>query len=162
MQLWGLLQSLVILALANGAPVIAKKIFGGRFAWPLDGGIRFFDRRPLLGASKTIRGIVVSLLVATAGAPLIGVAPGTGAAMAAAAMAGDLVSSFVKRRLAMPPSTQALGLDQVPESFFPLLAARAALSLTAGDIALGVAAFFVGEILLSRLLYKAHLRDQPY
>jgi CDP-2,3-bis-(O-geranylgeranyl)-sn-glycerol synthase len=30
------------------------------------------------------------------------------------------------------------------------------------DIAVGVAVFFVGELLISRLLYKAHLRDQPY
>src|SRR6266404_5963239 len=30
------------------------------------------------------------------------------------------------------------------------------------DIALGVGVFFVGELILSRLLYKVHLRDKPY
>jgi len=30
------------------------------------------------------------------------------------------------------------------------------------DIAAGVAIFLVGELLLSRLLFKAHLRDEPY
>jgi hypothetical protein len=68
----------------------------------------------------------------------------------------------VKRRLNFPPSSQALGLDQVPESLFPMLACRGALSLTIQDIALGVGVFFIGELILSRLLYWVHLRDKPY
>jgi CDP-archaeol synthase len=85
-----------------------------------------------------------------------------GAIVAGATMAGDLFSSFVKRRLNLPPSSQALGLDQVPESLFPMLACRDALSLTIADIALGVGIFFIGELILSRLLYQVHLRDEPY
>jgi hypothetical protein len=77
-------------------------------------------------------------------------------------MAGDVFSSFVKRPMNRPPSGPETGLDQVPQSLFPLLACRDALSLTAVDIALAVASFFVGELILSRLLYRAHLRDQPY
>jgi CDP-2,3-bis-(O-geranylgeranyl)-sn-glycerol synthase len=82
--------------------------------------------------------------------------------VAGTAMAGDLFSSFVKRRLNLPPSSQALGLDQIPESLLPMLACRDALSLTAADIVVGVAIFFVGELVLSRLLFNAHLRDEPY
>lgn len=162
MHVLAILQILVLLTLANGAPVVAKKVLGDRLNAPLDCGLALFDGRPLFGKSKTIRGIVVSILAATAGAPLIGLDLATGAIVAAAAMAGDLLSSFVKRRLDFKPSSQALGLDQVPESLLPLLAARAALSLTALDIAAGVAIFLVGELLLSRLLFKAHLRDEPY
>jgi CDP-2,3-bis-(O-geranylgeranyl)-sn-glycerol synthase len=77
-------------------------------------------------------------------------------------MAGDLFSSFLKRRLNFPPSRQALGLDQVPESLFPMLACRGALSLTIADIALGVGIFFIAELILSRLLYQVHVRDEPY
>ena len=77
-------------------------------------------------------------------------------------MAGDLFSSFVKRRLNLRPSSQAFGLDQVPESLFPLLVCGDALSLTAADIALGVGVFLAGELILSRILYWAHLRDEPY
>jgi CDP-diglyceride synthetase len=162
MQLLLVLQFLVLMTLANGAPIVAKKIFGPRFARPLDGGIIFFDGRPLFGASKTIRGIVVSILVAAASAPLIGLDLMIGAIVAGAAMAGDLFSSFVKRRLNLSPSSQALGLDQVPESLFPMLACRDALSLTIADIALGVGIFFIGGLILSRLLFRAHLRDEPY
>jgi CDP-diglyceride synthetase len=157
-----LLQLLVLMTLANGTPIVAKKVFGARFARPLDGGIVFFDGRPLFGPSKTIRGIVASILVTTASAPLTDLDLTIGAIVAGAAMAGDLFSSFVKRRLNFRPSNQALCLDQVPESLFPMLACRDALSLTIADIALGVGIFFIGELILSRLLYQVHLRDEPY
>ncbi len=162
MQPVAILQILALLTLANGTPVIAKKIFARRFAYPLDGGIAFLDGRPFFGRSKTIRGILAAILVTTAGAPLLGLAPETGALAAVTAMAGDLCSSFVKRRLALPPSSRALGLDQIPESLFPLLACRDALSLSALDIALALVLFFIGEILFSRLLYRIRLRDEPY
>ena len=162
MQLLHILQILVLLTFANGTPIVAKKIFSPCFARPLDGGIIFFDRRPLFGHSKTIRGITASILLTTASAPLIGLDLTIGAIVASSAMAGDLFSSFVKRRLNFPPSSQALGLDQVPESLFPMLACRDAISLTIADIALGVGIFFIGELILSRLLFRAHLRDEPY
>jgi len=162
MQFLLIFQLLVLLTLANGAPVVTKKILGRHFGRPLDAGIVFFDRRPLLGTSKTIRGILLAIVITTAGAPLIGLDPKIGVLVAGGAMAGDLFSSFVKRRLNLPPSSQALGLDQVPESLFPLLACRYALPLTVADITLGVGIFFVGELILSRLLYKAHLRDEPF
>jgi CDP-diglyceride synthetase len=162
MQLLHILQILVLLTFANGTPIVAKKIFGSRFALPLDAGIIFFDGRPVFGASKTMRGIVVSILITSAIAPFIGLDLTIGAIVASSAMAGDLFSSFVKRRLNFPPSSQALGLDQVPESLFPMLACRDALSLTIADIALGVGISFIGELILSRLLFRAHLRDEPY
>jgi CDP-2,3-bis-(O-geranylgeranyl)-sn-glycerol synthase len=162
MDISAILQAMILLTLANGTPVVAKRVFGPSFALPLDGGLTFFDGRPLFGPSKTIRGIVFSVLVTALGAPLIGLDWSVGAIAAAAAMAGDLCSSFVKRRLNFSPSSQALGLDQLPESLLPLLACRAALSLTAVDIALGVGLFFVGELILSWILYRAHLRDEPY
>ena len=162
MHLFSILQAMVLLTLANGTPVIAKRIFGQSFALPLDAGLKFFDGRPLFGPSKTIRGILFSVLVTTASAPLIGLDLTVGVIAASAAMAGDLLSSFVKRRLNFTPSSQALGLDQLPESLLPLLVCRDALSLTAVDIVLGVGIFFVGKLVLSRILYRAHLRDEPY
>jgi len=162
MQLLLILQLLVLMTLANGTPIVAKKIFGPRFSFPLDAGTIFFDGRPLFGHSKTVHGTAVSILVTTASAPLVGLGLTIGAIVAGAAMAGDLFSSFVKRRLNLPPSGQALGLDQVPESLFPMLACRDALSLTIADIALGVGIFFIGALILSRLLFRARLRDEPY
>jgi CDP-diglyceride synthetase len=155
-------RALFLLMLANGAPVVAKKLFGRRLAYPLDAGLMLPDHRPLFGASKTVRGVLVSLLVTAAAAPFVGIEVRTGALVAAGAMAGDLLSSFVKRRLGFAASSRAVALDQLPESLLPLFAGRAVLGLSAVDIALAVAVFFGGEIVLSRLLYKAHLRDEPY
>jgi CDP-2,3-bis-(O-geranylgeranyl)-sn-glycerol synthase len=78
------------------------------------------------------------------------------------AMTGDLFSSFFKRRMRLPTGGRATGLDQIPESLFPLLACRHTLSLTALDIAVAVVAFFLGQVLLSLLFYKFHLRERPY
>ena len=77
-------------------------------------------------------------------------------------MAGDLFSSFLKRRMALPAGAKATVLDQVPESLFPLLACQNVLSLTFADTVVTVVLFFVIGIVVSRLLYKLHLRDRPY
>jgi hypothetical protein len=162
MHYWPLLQLVGLLTVANGAPVAAKRIFGDRFSWPLDGNFKFIDGRPLFGTSKTVRGLLVSVVATSVCAPLIGLGATIGFVVAVTAMAGDLFSSFIKRRLALPPSSQAIGLDQIPESLFPLLACRQELGLTAADILLGVAIFFVGELALSRVLFRLRFRDRPY
>jgi CDP-2,3-bis-(O-geranylgeranyl)-sn-glycerol synthase len=105
---------------------------------------------------------LLSVLATTACAPLVGLDWITGTQVGGAAMAGDLFSSFLKRRLRLPAGAQAVGLDQIPESLFPLLACRAALSLAALDIALGVGIFLLSDVFLSRLLFKFRLRDRPY
>ena len=162
MQYLAVVQLLTLLALANGSPIVAKRIFGNHCAQPLDGNIKFIDGQPLFGASKTVRGILASIFITSACAPLLGLSLKIGLVVATTAIAGDLLSSFLKRRLGLQPSSKAVGLDQIPESLFPLLACRQALSLTALDIVVGTAIFFVGEVVLSRMLYKLHIRDRPY
>lgn len=77
-------------------------------------------------------------------------------------MAGDVFSSFVKRRLRLPASSRATGLDQIPESLLPLLVCRQLLALSLIDIAAIVGGFLIGEVWLSRVLYAWHIRDRPY
>jgi CDP-2,3-bis-(O-geranylgeranyl)-sn-glycerol synthase len=86
----------------------------------------------------------------------------TGLVVATMAMVGDLLSSFLKRRLDLPPSSRATGLDQIPECLFPALACRSTLGLTVLDILFVVLIFFVGEIVLSRLLFQWRIRNRPY
>ena len=162
MQYIAVLQLLILVAVANGSPIVAKRIFGNNCAQPLDGNIKFVDGRPLFGASKTVRGILVSIIITSVCAPLLGLNLKIGLAVATTAMVGDLLSSFLKRRMGLQPSSQAVGLDQIPESLFPLLACRQALSLTVLDIVVGTAILFVGEVALSRVLFKLHVRDHPY
>jgi CDP-2,3-bis-(O-geranylgeranyl)-sn-glycerol synthase len=159
---WLIAELLILVTLANGTPVITKSVLGDYLASPIDGGARFVDGRPIFGSSKTWRGIFFSILVTSACAPLVGLSWRIGAMMASVAMAGDLFSSFLKRRMSLPAGSKATGLDQVPESLFPLLACRRAVPLSALDVVVGVVIFLAGDLLLSRLLYHFHLRDRPY
>jgi CDP-2,3-bis-(O-geranylgeranyl)-sn-glycerol synthase len=157
-----ILQFTLLLILANGSPVLAKGIFGKRFSYPLDAGRIMSDGRPLFGASKTIRGVVSAVVVTAIGAALIGQGIANGALLGVTAMVGDLISSFIKRRLGLPTSSRATLLDQVPESLLPLLACSYFVPLSSLDIALTMVIFVVGEIILSPLLYSARIRDKPY
>lgn len=156
------LKLLLLIGVANGAPLLGPKLLRERFSRPLDGGATFFDGRPLLGRSKTIRGLLLALMVTPLAAVALDLDAYTGLIVAVFAMLGDLCSSFIKRRLGMPSSSQAIGLDQIPESLFPLLALRSRYALDFGEIAALVAAFVILELLVSRLLFKFRLRDQPY
>ena len=111
---------------------------------------------------RQLRGISVSLVATSIGSALLGLGWKIGLIISAVAMAGDLCSSFVKRRLNVAPSGRATGLDQIPESLLPLLAVRGALALSGWDIFAEIGLFFVGEMLLSILFYRLHLRDHPY
>jgi CDP-2,3-bis-(O-geranylgeranyl)-sn-glycerol synthase len=63
MNVRAILQLLILLAIANSVPIAAKRLLRDRLPYPLDGGLVFFDGRPLFGPSKTIRGILVAVLV---------------------------------------------------------------------------------------------------
>lgn len=155
-------ELLILLTFANGAPVIAKKLLGDRLNRPLDGGAVLSDGKPVFGPTKTIRGILASVLTASLAAWLMRLGWELGALVALAAMAGDLFSSLVKRRMMLPSSSMALGLDHIPESLLPLLAAGLLLPLGLLDVLAGVAIFCAGALLLSPILYRFNLRDRPY
>jgi CDP-archaeol synthase len=153
---------LFLLTLANGGPVIAKRLLGERFAWPIDGDLRFFDGRPVFGRSKTIRGLIVGVALPAIAAPLIGRHWSEGALIGLASLCGDLLSSFVKRRMGMAPSSQALGLDQIPESFIPALISINLLGATLADVLAITMLFFVGALITSKVFYALKVRDRPY
>src|SRR5262249_32228834 len=148
------LKLVVLLTVANGTPAIAWRVFGEYLNQPLDGGVAFFDRQPILGHAKTIRGVILSLVATTALAPVLGLEWVLGLCVGGVAMLGDLLSSFLKRRLNMPPSSRATGIDQIPECLLPTLAIRSTLGLGALDITFVVAIFLLGHIALSQLFFR--------
>ncbi len=157
-----IIKFVLLVGVANATPVLARLILGQRFSRPLDGGARFFDHQPLLGRSKTLRGVILSVLVTTLAAPAIGLQWQVGALTGLFAMSGDLFSSFIKRRLRLPSSSKATGLDQIPESLFPALACKPLLGFGPIDLGLIVLAFFVSERLLSPLFFRLSIRKRPY
>lgn len=155
-------SALLLLLCANGAPILAERLLGERWGYPVDGGSRLADGYPLFGSAKTYRGIGAALLLCTLFAQTIGLSLWAGALFALAAMTGDLLSSFIKRRLGIATSGQAIGLDQIPEALFPLWLLHEPLQLSGFEVILLTVAFIVVELMLSRLLYRWHIRKRPY
>ncbi len=144
-----IIQSLTLIAAANGAPVLVARALRARPARPVDAGIVLRDGHPLLGRSKTWRGIASAIVLATCVAFLIGLPWRLGVIVAAFAMAGDGLSSFFKRRLGLNPSSMTVGLDQIPESLLPAIACAAYLSLSPIDVLAIVLVFSVGALAAS-------------
>ncbi|MBK9131319.1 MAG: CDP-archaeol synthase [Gammaproteobacteria bacterium] len=152
---------LCLILAANAAPILLWLALGERLGRPLDGGHTLPDGRPVFGPGKTWRGVASAPVACAALAALLGLPPALGAAIGLAAMGGDLLSSFLKRRLGLASSRPAPGLDQIPESLFPALLAAGPLGLGPGEVLLVMALFFVLELVLSHLLYRLGLRRYP-
>jgi CDP-2,3-bis-(O-geranylgeranyl)-sn-glycerol synthase len=86
----------------------------------------------------------------------------SGVVIGVGAMTGDLLSSFLKRRLGIAPSGMALGLDQIPEVLLPLLLVKGQFALTYDEILKLSLLFLVFELLISRILFRLRIRKQPY
>lgn len=157
-----IIQSLILIGAANAAPVLAAWALRGRPARPVDAGLVLRDGHPLLGRSKTWRGVVSAIVLAICVAFLIGLPWGLGALAAASAMAGDGLSSFFKRRFGLEPSSMTLGVDHIPESLFPALACAAYLPLRPVDIFAIVLVSCVVGLAASRLFFAVGLKDRPY
>jgi len=157
-----LLHLFLMIVIANGAPIMARKVLGESATISIDGNRVFFDERPIFGASKTWWGLIASVVLTGLFSLLLGYEVFIGVYVALAAMLGDLMSSFIKRRLDMPPSSMAPLLDQIPESLFPILLMKPYFDLHAQDIVLVVTSFIIFELLLSKWLFQIGLRKRPY
>src|SRR5215211_7692539 len=96
-----LLSILLLLGVANGSPIFARALLKERLAIPVDGGRKLPDGQPVFGSSKTVCGLVISLCSTTLMALVLGFEGSLGMSIAVGAMAGDLFSSFIKRRLGL-------------------------------------------------------------
>lgn len=144
-----ILALLALVLLANGLPALLGLLLGP--ARPIDHGLTLADGGRLLGASKTWRGLAAALVGTTFGGLALGVHWGLGLKVAVGAMLGDLLASFVKRRLGRPSSASVPFLDQVPEALIPALLSKSELALSWPDVAILVLAFALLDLLLTRL-----------
>lgn len=149
---------MVVLVAANGAPIIARRALGERLDLPLDLGIRIGRDAPLLGRSKTWRGVAAGVLAGMLAAVLVGWSPELGAMLGAAAMVGDALTSFIKRRLGLEPGQAVALLDQTLEAATPLLLVREPLELGAWDVVLLVVAFAIVDLAISPVLHRLGIR----
>jgi CDP-2,3-bis-(O-geranylgeranyl)-sn-glycerol synthase len=157
-----IVELLFLIVVANGAPVLVSHLFHHRASLPVDFGLMLPDKNPCFGANKTWRGLLSSIIVTALLAKLLGFDYVTGLQVSSLAMAGDLFSSFIKRRLGQKPGSRFLLLDQVPESLLPAWFLVEKFGLEFRHILVLVAAFFVIEQALSFLFYKLGVRKHSY
>lgn len=151
-----------LILIANGSPVLARKLLRDKFNQPIDRGYILHDGYRLLGSSKTWRGVLAALAFTSCCALIMGYPLVTGLFIALLSLCGDLVSSFIKRRLGRPSSSMFLFLDQVPESLFPALIMAGKFNLDYLDIIYLVVIFILAELTLSRLMFMLGVREKPY
>ncbi|MDX1558916.1 MAG: CDP-archaeol synthase [Marinobacter sp.] len=156
------LELFVMLVLANGAPVVAAGLLKNRWSAPVDGGRLWSDGRPLFGESKTWRGVVSGALSCALFAWFTGLGFVFGFLFGLLGLAGDMLSSFIKRRLGMASSARAVGLDQIPEALLPMLLAMWWLPVSLWVVVFVVALFTLSNIYGSPLLYRLGIRRQPH
>ncbi|MCK4675103.1 MAG: CDP-archaeol synthase [Gammaproteobacteria bacterium] len=157
-----LLHLLLLIIIANGAPILLRLLLNDSFKLAVDFGQKLPDNKRIFGPSKTWRGIVAALSATTLVAWLLGYSVNTGLLVAIYSVLGDLFSSFIKRRLGMPASSMALLLDQVPESLLPAFMMMKAFNLDISSVILLVLTFIITELILSHIFYKWGVRRRPY
>ena len=116
----------------------------------------------MFGHSKTWRGLLASLTLTPLLSLIIGINPYHGFIIAVFAMSGDLISSFIKRRIDIPSSGKATILDQFPESVLPYLYLYIQNEISFFYFILGNIVFLLTDIFFSKILYLYGIRKRPY
>ncbi|MHC1725571.1 MAG: CDP-archaeol synthase [Syntrophobacteraceae bacterium] len=159
------LKLLLLLWSINFAPPFVAQVLEGKWKRPLDSGYLLFDGRPLFGSHKTIRGVLAGLTAGVLTASVLDFPLWLGLGAGVLSMSGDLLSSFLKRRLAFAGGDVVPGLDQVPEGLLPFVLLGPYFSLSAGFVLLlgivfGTGAYY-GSIFLNQVLLGRPSESYP-
>ncbi len=148
---------------ANATPVFVKK---GK---PIDAGKKFLDGRRILGDGKTYEGFIVGIyfgiLVVSAYVVLAGDFSyfRWGVPSVIGALLGDMLGSFIKRRLNIPRGGKAFLLDQLDFFFgatIGIIFGGAAPSLYV--ISCGLIVILTLHVITNRIAYELKLKDVPW
>ena len=150
---------------ANGLPVISCKIFKRRH--PIDLGKNFIDGRRVLGDNKTIEGffigllsgLLVGLILTLCGLHVIE----SSIVLVVGTLLGDLIGSFIKRRISLKPGSPLPLLDQM----FFLVTAIAFHHIIVGPIEFNIVLYGVLitpilHVSTNFIAYKLGLKSVPW
>ncbi len=147
---------------ANGAPVI----FGG--GTPVDFN-RKFRGKPIFGKHKTMRGLVFGIASGVVIGAAESLAPGysymliIGVALSIGTLFGDMVGSFIKRRLGHKEGANIFLMDQYLFLVFALLFAYPLGNFPSiYGILFIVALTGVLHVATNRLAHKAKIKEVPW
>ena len=165
--IWDALLFVIPAYVANSIPVV---LGGGP---PLDGGRKWRDGRPLLGAGKTVRGAVAAILAATIIGGIFQLYPLGGALssqmtvfigflMGAGTVLGDTVGSFLKRRMSIERGATLPIIDQDGFILVALVLVHTfiAVPLLYWILILAVTPFV--HVVFNVIAYVAKWKDVPY
>ena len=160
-----ILKIVFFLLWCNFLPPLSNFIFGERFSYPLDANVKWFDRKRIFGPHKTIRGVLFAVAGGTLCFPLLDVSWHVTFLAALLAMAGDLVSSFIKRRLSVKSGRSAPVLDQFFEGLLPVLYFKSQLFITWLDALVVLAIFipitYAGSWIWRFLIFRPPIENYP-
>lgn len=159
---------------ANAAPVMIKPLIDRVGRHRVDFGRKAWDGRDVLGKNKSWEGIAAAIIVSVLASTIFVYVEGNpwwimyGFVSAVGAMCGDLLNSFIKRRLSLGPGECFIPCDQL--SF--LLAAHALIylsgvyalvgvELSARVLAFGIVASLFLHLLTNLIAYVIGLKDVP-
>jgi hypothetical protein len=151
------INSLLLLIVANLMPWGLGRMCGERWAAPLDFGMTLPDGRRLMGSHKTWRGLAAAVIGCGITARVLGMQWVLGIEFATLSMLGDAASSVWKRRRGRQPGEDAPGLDQLPEALVPLVALRDPLRLGWWQILLVTAVFAILNLISLRVRHPRRL-----
>jgi predicted MPP superfamily phosphohydrolase len=120
MSEYGVIVKVVAFLLwVNMLPPLAHLIWEDRFKWPVDCGATWLDGRDILGPHKTYRGILFSLFGSLFFVHILPIGWRFILFGTSLALGGDLITSFIKRRLNLPAGERVPGMDHFLESLMP-------------------------------------------
>jgi len=155
------LKILLLLWAVNFAPPFLAYLLREKWNAPLDGGRIFLDGKPLLGSHKTIRGVCAAAFMGVSAGLILGFPFWLGLSAGLLSMAGDLVSSFLKRRMGMVSGSVFAGLDQIFEGAFPFVVIAPYFDLPWGEVSILLVLFCLGAYVGAWFL-KEFLLGKPY
>lgn len=159
---------------ANAAPVMAKPLIDAVGRHRVDFGRKAWDGRDVFGKNKSWEGIAAAVIISVIASAIFVYAEGNpwwlmyGLVSAIGAMGGDLLNSFIKRRLLLGPGECFIPCDQlsfllVAHSLIYLSGVHAlvGVELSARVLAFGVVASLFLHMFTNLIAYAMGLKDVP-
>ncbi len=179
LNLWNLVLKAFIAFLpalvGNAAPLVSRNLLRGKKLTPIDGGRRLKDGQHIFGENKSwegfIAGVVSGLLIGLLYFLLFNNALWIviGFLMGLGAMIGDLLNSFVKRRLKIKPGEPFIPWDQLSFLYiaflfiYPLeIINVSAPKITLVDLAIATYLVLILHPLTNLIAYWLRLKDRPW